>query len=71
MKAKFRCQSVTNDGATESVAFVPTYNTDDQKSNLEWSSGAPAGSVFLSISNTKAWGTYKPMADYWFDVSSG
>lgn len=74
VRAKFRCESVTeHDAGTgaapqRAISLVPVYGKDGS-ANAEWSKWTPNGSCKLTITNPDVVGFFRPGGEYYLDFT--
>lgn len=68
IRAKFKCNSVTDNGVNKSANLTAVYGKEGE--NADYSKYTPFGSLAITIDNeTKASEFFKPQEDYWLDFS--
>ena len=69
MRAKMRCESVTNNShGTEEVKFSAV-NGKDGTANAQWAKYTPNGNIYLALDNPTAKGHFVPGNFYFVDFS--
>ena len=64
VKAKFRCNSITDFGFSKSVKFSAIYGKEGE--NADFSKATPSGQIEMMIDNeTKAADLFQPQKDYY------
>ncbi len=64
IKAKFRCNSITDNGYNKSANLTAVYGKDDE--NADYSKATPTGSLTICIDkDTKASELFQPQKDYY------
>ena len=67
MRAKFEVQSVTLLKGMEQIVAQPVYGNGEE--NKSFSQHTPVGKLELTITNTAAFGFYKPGRSYYIDIT--
>jgi hypothetical protein len=67
MRAKFRCESVTQFVAQENVELRPV--TQGSLENNSFSKYTPAGKLEMCITNPGAIGFFQPGKEYYLDIT--
>jgi hypothetical protein len=64
IRAKFRCNSITNNGYNQSANLTAVYGSGGE--NADYSKATPSGTLSISIDNEiKAAGFFEPMNEYY------
>ena len=64
IRAKFKCNSVTDNGTNKSANLTAVYGQSGE--NADYAKYTPFGSLAITIDNeTKASEFFKPLQDYW------
>jgi hypothetical protein len=67
IRAKFGCESVTDQYGNEQVTLRAVYGNGE--ANKEWSAATPNGMVMLTISNPAAKGKFEQGKEYFLDFT--
>ena len=70
MRAKFTCQSVTDNGNNyTSVKLTAVYAGDKNAEDNQFAAATPSGNIEMAITNPAAIGYFKPQKNYYLDFS--
>lgn len=68
IRAKFHCNSVTDNGHNKSANLTAVYGKEGE--NADYSKYTPFGSLAITIDkDTKASEFFEPLKDYWLDFT--
>ena len=68
LRAKFRCNAITNRDASQEVVLNPVYGADGTD-NGQWSKWTPNGELKMTITNEKAFNTLEVGKEYYLDFT--